>query len=87
MAHQWDKDMYTMRNNFEGIHAPQFAQGQFDRPHWTDHRTHGLRRPGAKQLMLSSCGGPAERDWTPVWLLAGILVGYLFFRDRAGPLA
>lgn len=75
-----------MRNNFEGIHPAIMPTGTFPRPHWADHRTHGLRRPGANQLMLSPGGGAAERDWTPVWILAGILVGYLFFHSRS-PLA
>eukprot|EP00741_Cyanophora_paradoxa_P024291 tig00021762_g23458.t1 len=64
-----------MRNHFEGIYPPRVPQEQFPRPHYTDHRTHGLSRPGAAQLLQHHGGAAAERDWSPLWIIAGILVG------------
>eukprot|EP00741_Cyanophora_paradoxa_P024278 tig00021761_g23445.t1 len=62
-----------MRNHFEGIYPPRVPQEQFPRPHYTDHRTHGLSRPGAAQLLQHHGGAAAERDWSPLWIIAGIL--------------
>eukprot|EP00741_Cyanophora_paradoxa_P012338 tig00020608_g11923.t1 len=63
-----------MRNHFEGIYPPRVPQEQFPRPHYTDHRTHGLSRPGAAQLLQHHGGAAAERDWSPLWIIAGILL-------------
>eukprot|EP00741_Cyanophora_paradoxa_P013549 tig00020697_g13082.t1 len=63
-----------MRNHFEGIYPPRVPQEQFPRPHYTDHRTHGLSRPGAAQLLQHHGGAAAERDWSPLWIIAGILM-------------
>eukprot|EP00741_Cyanophora_paradoxa_P016775 tig00020941_g16200.t1 len=69
----FDRDMYQMQNRFDGVYPERMPQEQFPRPHWADHRTHGLRRPGAGQLMVTPGGAPAERDWSPLWIIAGIL--------------
>eukprot|EP00741_Cyanophora_paradoxa_P023472 tig00021586_g22674.t1 len=74
-----------MRNHFEGIYPPRVPQEQFPRPHYTDHRTHGLSRPGAAQLLQHHGGAAAERDWSPLWIIAGILAGYLLFRPSEKP--
>jgi hypothetical protein len=79
---QFERDMYTIGNALEGKYPPRFPTGLAPLPHWQDTRTFGHRKPGALQLLRHPQGGPAEQDWSPLWLIAGILLGYLLLRTQ-----
>lgn len=76
----WDRDMHFTGRAFSGNHPLNTPAGHHQLPLWSTPMTTRDR-----ETLVSPLQGlhqPPRPDWSPLWLVAGVLLAYYFLKPQ-----
>lgn len=77
----WDKDMYFTGRAYAGNHPLNTPAGHHQFPLWSSPMVTRDRQTLLSPLQGLHCA-TGSSDWSPLWLVAGVLLAYAFLRPQ-----